>query len=391
MTENIGIREQWIEQGWTEQQMMDRIAEIEKDSPKPWCQLQPYILNYLQSPDLNQRVLDNLDQLSYNDVTDDNDNDNSDNYWIAASNLWTPGQDLTISFSAASPANMVATVKKYLMADLQPYVSMKIQFVNSGGMVVVNIASMSGAGGNSAVGHTQTGQMVNLNSSSMTDNAGANFNWARYLVLHEFGHCMGLWHEWNREMCGRNGITCSATQDSYSVMNYPAGSTGGAADAKPSANTMDHYSPTDIEWLLKVYKGTGVQPPPMSNQPQPPQQSQQPQPPQPPRIQPSLQPRIRRREIGTSPPDKPPPIQPPVQPSSVQPPPVQPPSVQPPPVQPTCPPIVETTPNVVVVDPYVTYNSPPITIAVAIFMLLVGTVVLFFVFGCFKIGMVFAK
>jgi Metallo-peptidase family M12B Reprolysin-like len=224
MTENIGIREQWIEKGWTEQQMLDRIAEIEKDSPKPWCQLQPYVLNYLQSPDLNQRVLDNMENAyAYASDGDGDDNNNNDpSYWIAASNLWTPGQPLTISFTPASPANMVATVKKYLMADLQPYVSMKISFVDSGGMVVVNIVGMSGVGGNSAVGHTQTGQIVNLNTSSMNDNVGAKFNQARYLVLHEFGHCMGLWHEWNREMCGSNGVTCSGTQDSYSVMNYPA-------------------------------------------------------------------------------------------------------------------------------------------------------------------------
>jgi hypothetical protein len=387
MTENIGIREQWIERGWTEQQMLDRIAEIEKDSPKPWCQLQPYVLNYLQSPDLNQRVLDNLDNAS----SSPNDDDGS--YWIAASNLWTPGQPLNISFTPASPANMVAIVKKYLMADLQPYVSMKIAFVDSGGMVVVNIAGMSGVGGNSAVGHTQTGQTVNLNSNSMFDNVGAKFNWARYLTLHEFGHCMGLWHEWNREMCGSNGVTCSATQDSYSVMNYPAGSSGGAADAKPSANTMDHYSPTDVEWLLKVYKGTGSPPPPMSNQPQPPPMSNQPprpQPPpmsnQPPRPQPPRpqpRPRSEKPQPPPPPPDTAPPVQPTVQPT-VQPPP------PPPPVQ-TCPPVVETTPTVIVADPAVPYRSQPLTVAVAIFMLLVGTVVIFFVFGCFKIGMVFAK
>lgn len=41
-------------------------------------------------------------------------------------------------------------------------------------------------------------------------------------------------------------------------MNYPMGSSGGSADARPSPNCSDAYSPTDIQWLRKVYKGTGT-------------------------------------------------------------------------------------------------------------------------------------
>lgn len=64
------------------------------------------------------------------------------------------------------------------------------------------------------------------------------------------GHTLGLAHEF--DTCGQNSILelvidCTGT-DPTSVMNYP----------QTEKRTMDHYSPKDVEWLRKVYKGTGT-------------------------------------------------------------------------------------------------------------------------------------
>lgn len=253
--ETVGIREGWLENGWTEEQMMNRIKELNLPPP-PFCSLEPYYLNYMQQPNMNEIILKIREQTRAIGA--------DDSAWIAASNLWTPGQTINIVFSNS---NLQEFIKAVLIKDLQPHVSMKLNFPGgTTGDILVNVITMSGVGGNSAIGKTGRQQTVNLNSSSMgganinslTSGGGGGgrggFSWARYLVCHEFGHAMGLWHEWNREMCGRN-TTCSSAQDMYSVMNYPAGSSGGASDAKPSANTMDTYSPEDIKWLERVYKG----------------------------------------------------------------------------------------------------------------------------------------
>ena len=252
--ETIGIREGWLENGWTEEQMMARIQELNLPPP-PYCALQPYYLNYMQQPNMNEIILKIRDETKK--LTTD------DSSWIAASNLWTPGQTINIVFSNSQNQEFI---KACLLKYLQPNVSMKLNFPGgTSGDIIVNVTSLSGQGGNSAVGKQGRQQTVNLNGSSLsgadvnrlTGEGGGGkgtFYWPRYLVCHEFGHAMGLWHEWNREMCGRN-ITCSAAQDSYSVMNYPSGSSGGASDAKPSPNCMDTYSPEDIKWLQTVYKG----------------------------------------------------------------------------------------------------------------------------------------
>jgi Metallo-peptidase family M12B Reprolysin-like len=256
--ETIGIKEEWLEKGMTEKQMMNRIKELKLPIPK-FCILQPFYLNYMQRPDMNELIL------KMKKETEDLGID--DSAWIAASNLWTPGQTINIVFSNSTHQEFIKAV---LIKDLQPNVSMKLNFPGgSSGDIIVNVISMSGSGGNSALGKTGRQQTINLNSNSMsnadlsaikpggTSGRQNGFSWARYLVCHEFGHALGLYHEWNREMCGRNGVTCLGAQDMYSVMNYPAGSSGGAGDAKPSQNTMDTYSPEDVKWLQRVYKGGG--------------------------------------------------------------------------------------------------------------------------------------
>lgn len=255
----IGIIEQWIEKGWTEEQMMQRISEL--NIPPLFCALQPYYLNFLQRPDLNQLVLQQ--------VEDSRDPNTSS--WIAASNLWTPGQTINIAFNAAAPADMKTYVKTAILKYLQPHVSMKFNFVEgTTGDILVNLAYMSAGGGTSAIGKRGGQQTVNLNTdrfqnktdiSKLTDTinpfSAGKFNLQRYLVLHEFGHAMGLYHEWQRDMCNTKGITCSGTEDFNSVMGYFSQGTMGVKGVVISKETMDGYSPNDIAWLEKVYKPNG--------------------------------------------------------------------------------------------------------------------------------------
>lgn len=254
----IGIKEGWIENGWTPEQMMKRSLEIK--IPPQLCYLEPYYMNFLQRPDMNQLVLKEL--------TETRDPDNA--AWIASNRLWTPGQTINIIFSPASPTDMQNYVKFCIMKYLQPHVSMKLNFTTgTSGDILVNIAYMSAGGGNSAIGKTGRQQTINLNTdrfqgktdtSKLDDTvhtfSGGKFNLQRYIVLHEFGHAMGLYHEWQRELC-KGGNTCSESQDFNSVMNYFNQGTTGVKGVIPSKETMDSYSPGDITWLKKVYGGAG--------------------------------------------------------------------------------------------------------------------------------------
>lgn len=268
----IGITEGWIENGLTKKQMMNRIKELgllpDKFSQTTGsimgCSLQPYYLNFLQRPDLNKILL--------NQIIESQDSNNNGAYWIATSNLWTPGQTINIVFNSTAPTDMQYYVKTCILKYLQPHVSMKLNFTGgTTGDILVNLAYMSAGGGTSSVGKQGRQQTVNLNTdrfknkmdiSKLGDTintySSGKFILQRYLVLHEFGHAMGLYHEWQRENCGNRGINCSSTHDYYSVMNYFNQGTMGVKNVVPSKDTMDGYSPIDIEWLEKVYKsGTG--------------------------------------------------------------------------------------------------------------------------------------
>lgn len=76
------------------------------------------------------------------------------------------------------------------------------------------------------------------------------FNYIRYIIVHEFGHTLGLRHQFDRDLCKQSKVPC--TDDPQSVMNFPLGfSVGKNKDGIES--TMDHFSPGDIKWLKTVY------------------------------------------------------------------------------------------------------------------------------------------
>ena len=253
---DIGIKDGWIEKGLTEEEM-NKLALQYPPPPSTSCILSPYYLNYLQTPQTNEYILQRVKDMR----------DPSSNKWVAANNLWTPGQTINIVFSNTTAQEFI---KDILIKYLQPHVSMKLNFPGgSSGDIMVNVASMSGAGGNSSIGKTGRQQSVNLNASGIANASiskvpdtvntkdSGKFYYPRYIVLHEFGHAMGLYHEWQRGNC--KGSNCSA-DDLYSVMNYFSGSSGGDPAARKLGTCMDSYSPTDIQWLEMVYKGGSTTP-----------------------------------------------------------------------------------------------------------------------------------
>lgn len=249
MSEFVGVQERWVERGWTRKQMRDRIEELGLKL-NSWCVLQPYELNFMQNPNANQNVLEDVE---------------SGERAIGAENLWKPGETITVSFDKSTTVpNLESLVKKYVMQDVQPYVSVKFKFVDSGGQVVVNTnANRTG----STIGKVHSGsQQVGLNEEffksvdvlkkEMVARQGKKvkltdkpFNYIRYIIVHEFGHTLGLHHQFQRDLCKQSKVPC--TDDPQSVMNFPLGFSLGSYDGIES--TMDHFSPGDIKWLKTVY------------------------------------------------------------------------------------------------------------------------------------------
>ena len=132
MSQFVGFEEGWIEKGWTRKQMRERIEELGLTTEGQVCSLLPYELNFMQDPNANAEILDVIEK---SEKTGDNQYAKP-----MLSKLWTPGETITISFTGS--ANLIEIAKKYIMQDLQPHVSMKFQFVASGGRIVVVFAPM---------------------------------------------------------------------------------------------------------------------------------------------------------------------------------------------------------------------------------------------------------
>lgn len=238
MSEFIGLKEKWVERGWTRKQMRDRIEDLGL-TVDSWCVLQPYELNFMQNPNANQEIEEDVE---------------SGERAIASSNLWTPGETITVQCNKTTLADdFESTVQKYVMQDVQPYVSMKFKFVDpsENGRIIVALHKQlkdkdgNQTGGGSAIGKREGGkrQLVTIALNSFTKGTIGKFNWTRATIVHEFGHVLGLNHEFDQKLCKESGYKCTGP-DPLSVMGYPT---------KDNTKPMDHFSPGDIKWLKSVY------------------------------------------------------------------------------------------------------------------------------------------
>jgi hypothetical protein len=249
MSEFIGIKDGWTEKNLTRKQILNRIEELDL-KVSSLCMLVPYELNFMQKPNENENILNRVETIKNNKDLE---------YVIADSKLWTPGEVITVSFSGGDQ-QIIQKIQRTIMNSIQPFVSMKFNFVQGGGAKInVSLLNLANIGGSSAIGKQNGTQTVQIAANSL--NVVQGFDWGEYLVCHEFGHALGLYHEFDQQYCGKSGVTCTGA-DSYSVMNYPSSmKTGsGASNARPSPNTMSRFSPKDIEWLTRVYKGSGTTP-----------------------------------------------------------------------------------------------------------------------------------
>lgn len=60
MSEFVGFKEKWVERGWTRKQMRERIEELGL-TVNSWCVLQPYELNFMQNPNANQEIEEDVE------------------------------------------------------------------------------------------------------------------------------------------------------------------------------------------------------------------------------------------------------------------------------------------------------------------------------------------
>ena len=174
---------------------------------------------------------------------------------------WTPGQVVKIGFLDGTQQQKDATrgiVQKYL----EPIVGLTFEWLPDAAARTgdIRISYNYSGGGLSCVG---TGSKRCDLGSGASLKLAPNMAASTYVVLHEFGHAMGLSHEhqttcnnpldvtglgqWYQRNTMIDPNMCSPW-DKDSVMNYFFTSKNGIT-VKP----MQVYSPVDIEWLSKIY------------------------------------------------------------------------------------------------------------------------------------------
>jgi hypothetical protein len=223
------------------------------------------------------------------------------------STLWTPGQTITIDFiDSYAPAWKKAWVKKVVAEMVQPYVNLNLQFGNYGNQADIRItfahenAAYSRLGTQSTWYKGSSEQPESMNLGWLDEPHSGSFTWEGVthpfpgctwcssntngsVIIHEFGHALGMVHEHQNP---EGGIEWNE----QAVLNYFSGAPNYWDEDQIRYNVMDKYdsnllnasqydpksimlyafpgsltvngvgtqanaimSPTDIEWMAKVY------------------------------------------------------------------------------------------------------------------------------------------
>ena len=248
------------------------------------------------------------------------------------STLWTPGQKITVSFiDPDAPQWKKKWVEKVITENLQPVLNLKLVFGNLGSAADIRITfSREGAysrlGKNSTWRDSRMPESMNFGwldepySGSFTwKNVTYNFQPSRFrsnnevgaVVLHEFGHAMGMIHEhqnpqgginwnvaavqkyfrgppnyWSNNDIDQNvlskysaSLLNASNFDPKSIMLYafPASLTNDGV----STNYNTKLSQLDTQWLQKVYGIPSTLNSVTSEQPETPPEPPAPEPPAP--------------------------------------------------------------------------------------------------------------
>ena len=226
------------------------------------------------------------------------------------STLWKPGQTITIDFidTYAAPWKK-AWVEKVVAEMVQPYVNLKLTFGSYGNSADIRITFQHDGSAYSRLGTQSTwykgsrDQPESMNLGWLDEPRSGSFTWKGVthqfpgctycsvntngsVIIHEFGHALGMVHEhqnptggiqwnesavlnyfsgapnfWNEEQIRFNvldkydsNLLNASAYDPKSIMLYafPASLTTNGVGT--TANAI--MSPTDIEWMGKIYGST---------------------------------------------------------------------------------------------------------------------------------------
>lgn len=109
--------------------------------------------------------------------------------------MWEPGETITVSFDIIGGSLYLIDLVKQFAKEWELYANIKIEFVSNFADGKIRVGFKEGAGSYSMIGRDALLAPVSQNTMNFGWLTTVDNNFARQVILHEFGHALGFVHE----------------------------------------------------------------------------------------------------------------------------------------------------------------------------------------------------